>query len=100
LGVLKKVKDEIIMPAWSGFWDGLMSDGQNYIIGTLGKIGTWFKESFWGPFAAAAFGAIGTNIMLGALRGFFTGGEKTHFFGAIVDSMTWVIGSLGGLVPS
>lgn len=37
--------------------------------------------------------------MLGALRGFFTGGDKKSFYGAILDSMTWVITSLGGLVP-
>ena len=66
LGVLKKVKDEIIMPAWSGFWDGLMSDGKNYIIGTLGKIGTWFKESFWGPFARIALTVVGAKVIKGA----------------------------------
>lgn len=77
LGVLKNVKDEVIMPAWSGFWDGLMSDGQNYIIGTLGKIGTWFKESFWGPVASTIFGAVSLNIILGAARGFFSNTETS-----------------------
>lgn len=46
LGVFKSVKDDVIWPAFKGFWDGLMSDGKNLLIGTLGKVGTWFKESF------------------------------------------------------
>lgn len=46
LGVLKDVKDQIIWPAFKGFWDGLMSDGKNYILGFIGKITSWFKESF------------------------------------------------------
>lgn len=98
LGVLKNVKDEVIMPAWSGFWDGVMSDGQNLLLGTLGKIGTWFKESFWGPFAAAAFGAAGTNIMLGAARGFFKDGRDS-FVREVARSGTYFITSFGGLVP-
>jgi hypothetical protein len=99
LGVFKSVKDDVIWPAFKGFWDGLMSDGKNLLIGTLGKVGSWFKESFWGPFAAAAFGAVGTNIMLGAVRGFFNNTEG-HLITEIGKSFTWVLGSLGGLIPS
>lgn len=49
-----------------------MSDGKNLILGTLGKVGSWFKDSFWGPFASAALGAVGLNILIGAARGFFS----------------------------
>lgn len=52
-----------------------MSDGKNFFVGTIGKIITWFRDSFWGPLAAGIFGAAGTNIMIGAVRGFFKEGN-------------------------
>ena len=30
-----------------------MSDGKNYLIGTIGKISSWFKDSFFGPLVGA-----------------------------------------------
>ena len=99
LGVFKDVKDNIIWPAFKGFWDGLMADGKNLLVGWIGKISSWFKESFFGPIVASILGVLVGNTVLGAIRGFFTGGDNKSLFGAIVDSMTWVITSVGGLVP-
>ena len=99
LGVLMDVKDRIIWPAWKGFWDGLMADGKNLLLGWVGKIGTWFEKSFFGPIVKTILGILVGNTVLGAIRGFFTGGDNKSLFGAIVDSMTWVITSIGGLVP-
>lgn len=93
LGVFKSVKDEVIWPAFKGFWNGLMSDGQNFLLGIIGKVKSWFEESFWGPFAAAAFGAVGTNIMLGAIRGFFKDGSN-NFLGEMARSVLYVVGQI------
>jgi hypothetical protein len=69
-----------------------MSDGKNYLIGWLGKIISWFRDSFWGPFASAAFGAVSMNVMIGAIRGFFTG--KDGILGEITRSALYVAGQI------
>ena len=98
LGVFKTVKDAI-WDAIAGAWDGLMSEGKNYFIGTIGKITSWFEESFWGPIAKGIFGMAGMNILLGAARGFFQDGGGS-ILGELGKSAEWFIGSLGGLMPS
>lgn len=45
LSVFKTAKDTI-WEGWKGFWDGFISDGKNYLIGTIGRISTWFEKSF------------------------------------------------------
>ncbi len=53
-----------------------MSDGKNLILGTVGKIKSWFSENFWGPFAAAVLNIVKWNVIIGGLRGFFSNGAS------------------------
>ena len=39
-----------------------MSEGKNFFVGTMGKIISWFKDSFWGPIVAGIAGALGTVL--------------------------------------
>ena len=47
LSAFKTVKDAI-WSAWKGFWNGLMSDGKNLIIGTVGKIISLLRKASGG----------------------------------------------------
>ena len=92
LGVFKTVKDAM----WEGIagaWDGLMSEGKNFFVGTIGKIISWFRDSFWGPIAKGVFGMASFNVMLGAIRGFFFDGSNS-ILGEISRSALYVIGRL------
>ena len=81
LGILKGVYNEVLWPAVKGFWDGLMSDGKNYILGWIGKISSWFKTNFFGVLAALiapmviklGWDIFKKDIWLGTMRGFFFG---------------------------
>lgn len=57
LGVLMDVKDKIIWPAVKGFWDGIMADGKNHILGWIGKIKSFFSSEY-GPVAGLAIAAV------------------------------------------
>lgn len=98
LGVFKTVKDAI-WSAYKGFWDGFMSDGKNYLIGTIGKIHSWFKESFFGPIAGfiakILLGSALLNVVVGGIRGFMTN-MNSHFGTEIAKSAFWVIGNVTG----
>lgn len=96
---MREVKDTAIWPAFKGFWDGLMSDGKNWILGTIGKIGSWFEKSFFGPIAKAIFSAMALNTLLGAARGFFKDGESS-LITELAKSAKWVATSIGGLIPA
>jgi len=100
LGVFKDLKDQVIWPAFKGFWDGLMSDGKNFLIGEVGKIKSWFSESFLGPIVAGILGAAGTfltwNWIAGAARGFFKDGES--LVPAFTNSLKWMVGRFGEIV--
>ena len=98
LGVFKTVKDAI-WSAYKGFWNGFMSDGKNYLIGTIGKIHSWFKESFFGPIAGfiakILLGSALLNVVVGGIRGFMTN-MNSHFGTEIAKSAFWVIGNVTG----
>ena len=89
LGVFKDLKDQVIWPAFKGFWDGLMSDGKNFLIGQIGKIKSWFKESFFGPIVAGIstilFNLIKTyfnfKLFSAAFKGLNLKGVLTSVFG-------------------
>lgn len=61
LGVLIDVKDKIIWPAVKGFWDGLMADGKNYLLGWIGKIQSFFSSEY-GPLIGTAIGVVVAGI--------------------------------------
>lgn len=98
LKAFKTVKDAI-WQAYKGFWDGLMSQGKNYLIGTIGKISSWFKESFFGPIAGAIVkilvGSAILNVVVGGLRGFFSN-TNSHFLSEMAKSALWVLGQITG----
>lgn len=52
-----------------------MSEGKNFFVGTIGKIISWFRDSFWGPIAKGIFGMVSLNTFLGGMRGFFKEGN-------------------------
>lgn len=91
LGVLQKVKDEVIWPAFKGFWDGLMADGKNYLIGWIGKISSWLEKSFLGPIVAKLLTggfllAVFTNGISAFLKGAWKG--LLGLLGKIFDGAT------------
>jgi len=87
LGVFKDVKDRIIWPAFKGFWDGLMADGKNLLLGWVGKIKSWLEVSFFGPIVKAIMTIVAGNVVLGTLRGFFKGDFSKSLLGAFTDSL-------------
>lgn len=61
LGVLNTAKNAI-WQAFKGFWDGLMSDGKNYLVGRIAKIKGFFSAD-WGPLVGVAIGAALTATL-------------------------------------
>lgn len=103
LGILIDVKNNVIWPAVKGFFDGIMSDGQNNLLGWLGKIRTFFSTDY-GPAIGAAialFVAPALKILSAAytpaMIGWFTEAaqnaraEHTTFLGSVFSSLGFSI---------
>jgi hypothetical protein len=61
LSVLNTAKNAI-WQAFKGFWNGLMSDGKNFLVGWIGKIKGFFSAD-WGPLVGVAIGAALTATL-------------------------------------
>ena len=99
LGILIDVKDNVIWPAVKGFFDGIMSDGQNSLLGWLGKIRSFFSTEY-GPaigLAMALFIGPALKILSAAytpaMIGWFTEAAQnaranhTTFLGSVFSSL-------------
>lgn len=108
LGVLIDVKDNVIWPAVKGFFDGVMGDGKNTLLGWIGKIRSFFSTDY-GPaigaamamFVAPALAILGSAYKP-AMIGWFTEAaqnarkEHTTFLGSVFSSLGFSIKKFAG----
>jgi len=99
LGVFKDVKDNIIWPALKGFWDGLMDDGKNALISSIGKIITWFKVTFLGQIISGIAGFLANAAMFAGITGLFKDGLGTSIASGLAGALNFAVKHLNKIFP-